>query len=97
VAEELIVRQGLSRETAHTLAAIAEGSIGRALLFHELDLLPFRHEMIEQLVGLIREEPETIPALFLLAEKAASLKENLRKYYLKKNFWTKHLSTLYFK
>ncbi|HIJ90827.1 MAG: DNA polymerase III subunit delta' [Desulfobulbaceae bacterium] len=77
VAKILALEAGIEPESATTLAAMAEGSLGRARLLLAKDLLTLRREIIE---NLIRLEPDT-PAAFLilgeLAESAAKLKENL--------------------
>jgi len=91
VAAALMARAEMDDETARTLAAVAEGSLGRALSLHENNLLPFRRELIESLLRLAPDEPETIPALFLLAEKAAGLKENLQELLELMKSWVRDL------
>jgi DNA polymerase-3 subunit delta' len=63
--------------TAKTLAALSEGSLGRAQLLIKENLLAFRKEIIEQLVELQHGQNESVGAVLLLAEKTVALKENL--------------------
>jgi DNA polymerase-3 subunit delta' len=62
---------------ASALAAVSEGSPGRALFLHESGLLDIRKEIVETLIHLDPDAPETLPLFLQLAEKTASLKENL--------------------
>ncbi|MBU0681949.1 MAG: DNA polymerase III subunit delta' [Proteobacteria bacterium] len=62
---------------ALTLAAVAEGSPGRALLLHSMGLLDLRRGMIDTLTRLDPESPEAVAAVYGLAAQAADLKENL--------------------
>ena len=63
--------------TAQTLAALSEGSLGRAQLLIKENLLELRKEIVEQLLGLQHGQNESVGAIFLLAEKTVALKENL--------------------
>jgi DNA polymerase-3 subunit delta' len=77
VAEALVQTRDLAPEPARTLAAVAEGSLGRAELLLETDLLTVRQEIIEKLTRLEPDDPRTIETVYQLAETAARLKENL--------------------
>ena len=74
----LLKRQtDLNPDCAATLAAAAEGSLGRALLLHQRELLPLRRRIIEALLELAPDSPEAVQTLSGLAEEAATLKEEL--------------------
>jgi len=77
VAKILAQEAGITPESAATLAAMAEGSLGRARLLLAKDLLGLRSEIIDQLLHLEPNTPATIQALSELAETAAKLKEDL--------------------
>ncbi|MBA3002978.1 MAG: DNA polymerase III subunit delta' [Desulfurivibrio sp.] len=64
-------------ESAATLAAIAEGSLGRARLLLTKDLLGMRREIIDNLLRCEPDTPATIQTFGELAESAAKLKEDL--------------------
>ncbi|MFA7383358.1 MAG: DNA polymerase III subunit delta' [Desulfurivibrionaceae bacterium] len=77
VANILTRETGMAQESAATLAAMAEGSLGRAKLLLAKDLLGLRREIIEHLLHLEPDSPAAIQALGELAETAAKLKEDL--------------------
>lgn len=62
---------------ALTLAAVAEGSPGRAMLLHGMGLLELRRSMIDTLTHVDPQSPEAVDAVYGLAAQAAGLKENL--------------------
>jgi DNA polymerase-3 subunit delta' len=62
--------------TAQTLAALSEGSLGRAQLLIKENLLTLRKEIIERLVELHHGHSESVGAVLLLAETTVALKEN---------------------
>lgn len=77
VSAALAAENDLSDEQAGTLAAIAEGSLGRARLLADRDLLAIRRRIITTLLRLPPDGPDTVETVFALAEEAAALKENL--------------------
>ena len=77
VAKILAQEAGIAPESAATLAAMAEGSLGRARLILAKDLLTLRREIIDQLLHLEPNTPATIQTLTELAETATKLKEDL--------------------
>ncbi len=77
VAKILAQEAGIEPESAATLAAMAEGSLGRARLILAKDLLGLRREIIDQLLRLEPNTPAAIQTLGDLAESAAKLKEDL--------------------
>jgi DNA polymerase-3 subunit delta' len=72
-----LLTPSMPEDQALTLAAVAEGSPGRALLLHSHGLLDQRREMIKTLTALQPDSPEAIDAVYGLASQAAELKENL--------------------
>jgi len=88
VAGRLVAEERVDPESAATLAAAAEGSLGQARLLLAKDLLPLRRELLETLFLLERETPAAVQAVSALAEKAARLKEDLDGFLeLLKSWW----------
>jgi DNA polymerase III subunit delta' len=81
-------------EAAATLAAVAEGSLGRAKLLAAQELLGRRREIIEQLLPLRADEPRTVTTIFDLAEQAAELKETLPELLTLLQIWLRDLVLL---
>ena len=79
VAKILEQEAGIKPESAAALAAMAEGSLGRARLLLAKDLLGLRREIIDHLLRLEPNTPAAIQALTELAEAAAKLKEDLNE------------------
>jgi len=77
VAQHLMAEAAISQEQATTLASIAEGSLGRARLLLEKELLPLRQQIVATLLNLQPDGPATVETVFDLAEKTAALKEEL--------------------
>lgn len=77
VAQTLMAEAETPPEAAATLAAIAEGSLGRARMLRDKELLPLRQEIVATLLKLPPDGPETVETVFSLAEEAATLKEEL--------------------
>ena len=77
VAHILAQEAGIEPESAATLAAMAEGSLGRARLLLVKDLLGLRREIVDNLLRLEPDTPAAIQTLGELAETAAKLKEDL--------------------
>ncbi|MFZ5762095.1 MAG: DNA polymerase III subunit delta' [Thermodesulfobacteriota bacterium] len=77
VAQHLMAEAAIAPEQAATLAGIAEGSLGRARLLLDKDLLPLRRQIVATLLDLEPDGPETVETIFDLAEKTAALKEEL--------------------
>lgn len=64
-------------EEGLTLAAVAEGSPGRALRLYDSGLLEQRRQMVARLTALRPDSPEAVEQVYGLAAQAADLKENL--------------------
>lgn len=77
---------------AITLSSVAEGSLGRAKLLLQEDLLVFRQEVVEHLLHMQNGHPETIAQVFLLGEKAAALKENIYEFLAILRLWFRDLA-----
>lgn len=77
VAQTLCRDYELNPESGATLAAVAEGSLGRAGLLLDQEMLDLRRELIEDLVRLSPADPESVGLILQLAERAAGLKEHL--------------------
>ncbi|MEW6521786.1 MAG: DNA polymerase III subunit delta' [Thermodesulfobacteriota bacterium] len=69
----------IEEQTAASLAAISEGSLGRARLLHQQELLPLRRELVAGLLELAPQTPEAVEGVFTLAEKAANTKDQLEE------------------
>ena len=79
---------------ALTLAAVAEGSPGRALLLHNMELLGLRREMVDTLTHLNPESAEAVEAVYTLAGQAAALKENIHELFDLLTTWLRDLTLL---
>lgn len=79
VAEALMAEEEIAPEDAATLAAVAEGSLGRARLLLKKDLLSIRQQIVAQLLELSPEQPEAAEVILTLADQAAKLKEDLEE------------------
>ncbi|MHB8150544.1 MAG: DNA polymerase III subunit delta' [Desulfobulbia bacterium] len=77
VAKILCQEADLELESGAALAAMAEGSLGRARLLLAKDLLGMRREIVDTLLQLEPDTPAAVQALTKLAESAAKLKEDL--------------------
>lgn len=76
MARVLMQENDMEESLAFTLAAVAEGSLGRAKLLWQEDLLSLRQEVVEGLLLGQQNPAETIAQVFRLSEKGAALKEN---------------------
>jgi len=72
----LMQENAIEESLAFTLAAVAEGSLGRAKLLWQEGLLGLRQEVVEGLLLGQQNPAETIAQVFRLSEKGAALKEN---------------------
>ena len=84
----------ISAGQALTLAAIAEGSPGRAMLLHGMGLLELRRDMIAILTKLDPQGPEAVELVYSLATQAAALKENLGELFDLLTTWLRDLTVL---
>ena len=91
MAQVLMREHELEKTKALTLASVAEGSLGRAKLLLQEDLLAFRQEVVEQLLLMQKGQAENIAQVFLLSEKAAALKENTYEFLALLRLWYRDL------
>jgi DNA polymerase-3 subunit delta' len=91
MAEVLIRENGLEKSQALTLASVAEGSLGRAKILLQEDLLTFRQKVVEQLLLMQNGQAETIGQVFRLSEEAAALKENVYEFLALLRLWYRDL------
>jgi DNA polymerase-3 subunit delta' len=91
MARVLMQENGLERGQALTLASVAEGSLGRATLLLQDNLLIFRQDVVEQLLLMQKDHAETIAQVFRLSEKAAALKENIYEFLGLLRLWYRDL------
>ena len=95
VAERLMAEQEIGHDEAQAVAAVAEGSLGRARLLLESGLLPLRHEIISELTARSQDDPDTVQAVFSLAEKASALKEEIDELLDLLKLWIRDLVLLH--
>jgi DNA polymerase-3 subunit delta' len=81
----------LDDSTAITLAAVAEGSLGRAQLLLKENLLDFRKEVVEQILVLQHGQSEAVETVFRLVEKSNGLKENIYELLALLRLWFRDL------
>ncbi len=91
MARLLSQEEGIEESLALTLAAVAEGSLGRAKLLWQEDLLALRQQVVEELLLGQHDEAETIAQVFRLSEKAAGLKENTSEFLSLLRLWYRDL------
>jgi DNA polymerase-3 subunit delta' len=91
MARVLMQEEGIEESLALTLAAVAEGSLGRAKLLWQQNLLAFRQEVVEDLLLGGHGEAETIGLVFRLSEKGAALKENISEFLTLLRLWYRDL------
>lgn len=75
----VLMEEKIKKETAATLSAITEGSLGRARSLHKDELLPLRREIVSKIMGLSPDHPDAVATIFDIAEKTANAKENLEE------------------
>jgi len=91
ISEALMAENELTPDHAFTLAAVAEGSLGRARLLLKRDLLRVRQEIIAQLLQFSHDQAESVEVVLALAENAAKLKEDLEELLELLRLWVKDL------
>jgi DNA polymerase-3 subunit delta' len=91
MAQVLMRENDMEESLALTLAALAEGSLGRAKILWQEDLLSLRQEVVEALLLGEHDQAETIPNVFRLSEKVAALKENIDEFLTLLRLWYRDL------
>ncbi|GAB6190328.1 DNA polymerase III subunit delta' [Desulfocastanea catecholica] len=73
----ILVQQGVEREAARLLARLSEGSPGKALLFHQTEMIGLWRKLVSFLSNKAIDPDRDVGELLQLAENMASLKEDL--------------------
>lgn len=77
LARKLAVDLDLPQDEAASLAVVAEGSLGRALLLHQKNLLPLRKNCVETLLALQPCGLNAVQTIFSLSADLSDLKDDL--------------------
>ena len=72
-----LTEEGVDPHSAATLAAVADGSLGRARVLAETELLELRKSILSCLLDLESGNPQTAEEIFRLAEQAAAESDHL--------------------
>ncbi|MDH3454444.1 MAG: DNA polymerase III subunit delta', partial [Desulfuromonadales bacterium] len=91
VAKTLQEETEISPAEATSLAAAAEGSIGRARRLHKSGLLEQRQEIVATLLKYSATAPEAVEPILSLAEKSGALKEKLPELFDLLRLWLRDL------
>jgi len=91
MARILLQEDGMEESLAFALAAVAEGSPGKAKLLWQEDLLSLRQEVVEKLLLGQHDQAETIAHVFHLSEKGVALKENISELITLLRLWYRDL------
>ena len=83
----LMQEDEMDESTALSLAALSEGSLGRAKFLWQENLLALRQEVIEELLLAQLNQAEAVGVVFLLSEKTAALKENISEFLALLRLW----------
>lgn len=94
VVDMLMAEGGVGMEQAAGLAAVTDGSIGKALFFVQADLLAFRTRLVQAFTEPVADEASEIEMVFDLAKEAAGLKENLGELLYLLKVWLRDLMIL---
>lgn len=91
MARLLMQENEMDESQALALAAVAEGSPGRAKLLLKENLLSLRQELVEHLLFSKNQPADTIPRILDLSEKCAALKENVYELLALLRLWYRDL------
>ena len=91
MAHLLMQENDMEESLALTLAAVAEGSLGRAKFLWQENLLSLRQEVVEELLLGQHDQAETIAHVFRLSAKTADLKENISEFLALLRLWYRDL------
>lgn len=91
VARKISQEEGVDMETALTIAALVEGSLGGAIFLLKTNLLALRREIITALIRHHADGPESVEVIFNIAEKSANLKDNLPDLFNLLRIWFRDL------
>lgn len=91
MARVLMQDEEMDESLARTLVAVSEGSLGRAKLFWQEDLLSLRQEVVDKLLLGQTSRAESIGHVLRLSEKIAGLKENTHEFLALLRLWYRDL------
>lgn len=91
---EILVKEGLDPQGAATLAAVADGSLGRARLLADTELLELRRNIINRLLELQPNSPQAAEEVFLLADKAVTDNDHLLELLELLKLWFRDLALI---
>ncbi|MEN8142580.1 MAG: DNA polymerase III subunit delta' [Thermodesulfobacteriota bacterium] len=89
-----LTEEGTDPHAAATLAAVADGSLGRARLLADTELLELRKDIINGLLELEAGGPQTAEEVFRLAEQAAAESDYLPELIELLKLWSRDLVML---
>jgi len=92
MARLLMQEDDIDESLALTLAAVAEGSLGRAKFLHQKNLLALRQAVLEGLLIGKTDQAQTIGQIFRLTETIAALKENTPEFLTLLRLWYRDLA-----
>lgn len=91
MAQILMQEDEMDESAAFTLAAVSEGSLGRAKFLLLENLLALRQEVIEELLVGQPDQAESVSRVFRLSDKTAALKENVNEFLALLRLWYRDL------
>lgn len=91
MAQVLMLEDNLEESEALALAAVAEGSLGRAKSLLQGELLALRQEVIDELLLGQHDQGEKVIAVFRACRKAETLKENISELFALLRLWYRDL------
>ncbi len=91
MAKTLTQESNLKEPEALTLAAVAEGSLGRAKFLLQEELLALRQEIVEEILLSRHDLGEKIVTIYRLSRKAEALKENTSELFALLRLWYRDL------
>jgi len=91
MARVLMQEDEIEESLALTLASVAEGSLGRAKILLQENLLSLRQEVVEGLLLGQKNQAETVGQVLHVSEKVAALKENIFEFLALLRLWYRDL------
>ncbi|MGB3209838.1 MAG: DNA polymerase III subunit delta' [Desulforhopalus sp.] len=87
----ILVQQGVDRDTARLLARLSEGSPGRALVYHKVEMIDSWRELVAFLSNPAMDPNRDVGELLQRAETMAALKEELPAFLGLLKIWLRDL------
>ena len=91
MARVLMRETDIPESQALTLAAVAEGSLGRARLLLDENILALRQELVQHLLTGQSNAAKAVPLVLRLSDKCAALKENIYELLALLRLWYRDL------